>query len=268
MTIYLDLKLINEIDKIDYEYTYSRMKGIENISGNPFKISFYESDNANGLLAEYLPIPHFNRVIIFNKNFENEVEEIFEFYKNKDFTIEIPPGCITEDISKKLMRKGYSHTSFNPILFSEITKIEKINNKEIEIEEIKTKEKFEEFSHIYLNAWEINKEMHEAIKRNINHWLDIPNWHLYISKISNESAGISILYIKDEIGYLADTAIIPKFRGKGIQKELISHRVKEALSKGCKKIMGRAEFGSISQRNMETLGIKVSYTKSIWSKIN
>ena len=36
---------------------------------------------------------------------------------------------------------------------------------------------------------------------------------------------------------------------------------------GCELIVGQARFGSISQNNMERAGMKIAYTKAIWTKM-
>ena len=49
-----------------------------------------------------------------------------------------------------------------------------------------------------------------------------------------------------------------------IQKALIIKRLEQASSLHTQMVVGQARYGSISQNNMEKLGMKVAYTKAIW----
>ncbi|WP_077247974.1 hypothetical protein [Bacillus sp. FJAT-27986] len=65
--------------------------------------------------------------------------------------------------------------------------------------------------------------------------------------------------------YLAAAGTIPQYRNKGVQGALIQRRIIEAKRNNCKVIVGQASFGGISQNNMGRAGLKIAYTKSVWT---
>ena len=63
---------------------------------------------------------------------------------------------------------------------------------------------------------------------------------------------------------MAIAATLPNYRKKGIHVKLLQKRITDAKDAGCKLIVGQAACESVSQRNMEKVGMSIAYTKSIW----
>ena len=82
-----------------------------------------------------------------------------------------------------------------------------------------------------------------------------------------EPAGIGVLFQYDGIGTLAASATVPEFRNKGVHSALISKRLEKARQLNCNLIVGQAAYGSVSQRNMERVSMKIAYTKGVWAKL-
>jgi GNAT superfamily N-acetyltransferase len=95
---------------------------------------------------------------------------------------------------------------------------------------------------------------------------DNKNWTFFLASYENMPAGIGVLFIKDRIATLAAAATIPELRNIGIQSALLKHRIHQAKLQECDLIVGQAKFGSVSQNNMERVGLKIAYTKAIWIK--
>ncbi|MFJ6209121.1 GNAT family N-acetyltransferase [Lysinibacillus sp. NPDC092081] len=95
---------------------------------------------------------------------------------------------------------------------------------------------------------------------------DKPGWSFYIATLQGEDVGIGSLFINKEIAILAASAVKPIARNQGIHQALIQFRINEALKQNCILMIGHAKFASISQNNMERCGLKMAYTKSIWTE--
>lgn len=95
---------------------------------------------------------------------------------------------------------------------------------------------------------------------------DKPGWSFYIASLQGEDVGIGSLYINDGTAILAASAVKPKARNQGIHQVLIQFRINEALQQNCSLMIGHAKFASISQNNMERCGLRMAYTKSIWTE--
>ncbi|PJO40753.1 GNAT family N-acetyltransferase [Lysinibacillus xylanilyticus] len=89
---------------------------------------------------------------------------------------------------------------------------------------------------------------------------------VFIASLQDEDVGIGSLYINDGTAILAASAVKPKARNQGVHQALIQIRINEALKKNCSFMIGHAKFASISQNNMERCGLRMAYTKSIWTE--
>ncbi len=83
----------------------------------------------------------------------------------------------------------------------------------------------------------------------------------YLASIEGETAAGAALAIRDGLAVLCADGVIPQFRCRGLQSELIAARLNEAAAQGCDLATASTLPGSQSQRNYERLGFQVVYTK-------
>ena len=83
----------------------------------------------------------------------------------------------------------------------------------------------------------------------------------YLASVEGEIAGGAALAIREGLATLCADGIIPAFRRRGLQSELIAARLNEAAAQGCDLATASTLPGSQSQRNYERLGFQVAYTK-------
>jgi MOSC domain-containing protein YiiM/GNAT superfamily N-acetyltransferase len=99
-------------------------------------------------------------------------------------------------------------------------------------------------------------------------WIDLapflavsPGNHLYAATVDGQPAAVSGLFTRRRVGLLRTTAVAPAFRGRGIQRALIAHRVQRAVELGCTRIHAGATEHSVSQRNLEAMGLEVIWRR-------
>ena len=95
-------------------------------------------------------------------------------------------------------------------------------------------------------------------------WLATPGWSLYLGFCEGEPAGAAILYVGNGIAYLADSAVDPKWRRRGVHRALLDARCTDAAAFGCTEIYSSADYLSGSCRNMLRKGLSLLMTKSLW----
>jgi GNAT superfamily N-acetyltransferase len=86
---------------------------------------------------------------------------------------------------------------------------------------------------------------------------------IFVLEAEGRPAAGAILTTFDGVGYLAMAGTLPEFRGRGFQRALIAARIAAAAEAGCELIVATAEFGSVSQRNIERGGLRTAYTKPV-----
>lgn len=208
---------------------------------------------------------YYNRIKGFGIKDLDKLNEILDVYSEQNIIpcFDITPNNMNEEVSQALFNYGYSN--FEQLVFMQlIPEInENIKNK-TKIVEV-TAENAEEFVNIVIRSnggMDIDQKVIEKKKE----YFYKPNFHNYISYLGGEVAGMGSLFISGQEGYIANDFTFEKFRGKGIQKSLLIHRINKAKELGLEKLYTDVEFGSISHNNMETLGLKTVFINSFWNK--
>lgn len=83
----------------------------------------------------------------------------------------------------------------------------------------------------------------------------------FLALVDGEPAGGGVIEIRDGLALLRTTATILRFRGCGVQTELIAARLEFARQAGCELATVQTGPGTASQRNVERAGFRVAYTK-------
>jgi GNAT superfamily N-acetyltransferase len=90
----------------------------------------------------------------------------------------------------------------------------------------------------------------------------MPGAHCYLACTeTGESAGGGAMAICGGLASLFADSTVPRFRSRGLHRELIAARIHEAVALGCELATASTLPGSQSQRNYERMGFQVVYTK-------
>lgn len=89
----------------------------------------------------------------------------------------------------------------------------------------------------------------------------VPGCLRYLAVVDGEPAGGATLGWNDGVALLSGDAVLPRFRGRGLQKALIRARLVEAARLGCDLVTASTLPSSPSQRAYEACGFRVAYPK-------
>src|SRR6185312_15819701 len=115
------------------------------------------------------------------------------------------------------------------------------------------------FGDVYQRAWG------QSFRIPMTPWLTAPGWRLYLGRFDGKPAGAAILYLDGDIGYLADGAVDPDFRGRGVHRALLDRRVDDARAAGATRIVGGCDYLSGSFRNQLRKGLSLLFTETFWT---
>jgi GNAT superfamily N-acetyltransferase len=87
----------------------------------------------------------------------------------------------------------------------------------------------------------------------------------FLGRIDGEPAATGILFDVRPIGGLGNGSVRAKFRGHGLQKALIAHRIRDAWARGYRVFFGETE-NPVSAHNMESLGWQKLYDEQDYEK--
>jgi GNAT superfamily N-acetyltransferase len=91
--------------------------------------------------------------------------------------------------------------------------------------------------------------------------LDVDGFTAFIASVDDEPAGAGMLGMIDGVALLSGDAVLPRFRGQGIQKALIHARLRAASAAGCDIACASTAPLTASQRSYESCGFRVAYPK-------
>jgi GNAT superfamily N-acetyltransferase len=93
-----------------------------------------------------------------------------------------------------------------------------------------------------------------------------PGFACFIAEIQRQPAAFGIVYHKGDVALVDGAATLPRYRGSGLQKALLAARIQHARERGCTHAFSRAGRGSISQHNLETIGLRVVGHSTAWRR--
>jgi GNAT superfamily N-acetyltransferase len=108
----------------------------------------------------------------------------------------------------------------------------------------------------------------EELKRLIGDGLGAEDLSMvrYIARIGERAVGEAALSMDDGLALLAGSGTLPQFRGRGVQKALVSRRLADARNAGCDLAVVVTAPGTRSQENVMRRGFVLLYTRAILIK--
>jgi ribosomal protein S18 acetylase RimI-like enzyme len=180
---------------------------------------------------------------------------------------EIAAGDDDPALGRELARQGFYQSHCHAALIGEPDRDVAVPA-EVVIEAVTSADQMEAFLAAYVAGWGIADAFRDQFKQNVRPWLGQPGWSLYLARAGGQPAAAAILFIHDGVGYLADCATDPAFRGRGLHAALLCRRLKDASVAGVDLICSGADFLSTSHRNMERTGMRLLFLRSIWTSLH
>jgi hypothetical protein len=259
------LDLICRTVETEAAYTLSRLKVLERLPGNLVGIAYRQiGGGAVALLARHLPLPEFNSVLGLRAGQAHEIEPLVRWYLEHGVAgrFEIVPGLAEAALGRELAKLGYFQSGFHPSLICE-PDTRPVEVQGVSVEKVEDSAALDVFLDIYAAGWGIPDPA--GFKANVRGWLDEPGWSLYLARAGGKAAAAGILYIRNKVGYCADAATSPAFRGRGLQSALLRRRIADASAAGADFVCSGAAYLSTSHRNMERAGMRVQFVRALWT---
>lgn len=263
------IDLVHRVNKTALAYTIARMKVLERIPGNPIGVAFGTFGDATALLARHLPSAFFNGVVGLCAGQERQVEPLVEWYRERGMParFEIAIGDYEPALGRELSRLGFFQSGSHAALIREPGDCSPPSD-EAAVQLVASTADMEDFLVAYVAGWGIPKAHREQFKANVRPWLSQPGWSLYVARVDGKPAGSAILFLHAGAAYLADCAVDPVFRRKGLHTALLRRRLQDAHDAGVDFVCSGADFLSGSHRNMERVGMRLLFLRAIWTPLN
>jgi GNAT superfamily N-acetyltransferase len=262
------LGLIRRILAAESAYTLSRLRVLERLPGNPIGVAYRQvDDGVVALMARHLPVPSFNSVSGLRAGHAHHIAPLVAWYRDNGVAgrFEMAPGNYDSEFGRELARLGYYQSGFHVAMIGEPDPSGAAAHGAVE--RVADAALMEDYLAAYVAGWGIPERDRERFKQNVRPWRDQPGWSLYLARADGRPAAAATLYVHVQVGYLADGATDPAFRGRGLHAALLRRRIPDATAAGVDFVCGGAEFLSASHRNMERAGMRVAFVRSIWTAV-
>lgn len=271
MSLILTEELARKIEQSEIELLESRLTGVQKIEGNPMGVEIKKFGDAVAFYVKNIPGPSFNNVKGISRDQLDEIDAILDFYHERGLSanFEITPAHCSAELFQLLSERGYFQRGFRTALYGPVTDDILLNTEEdssISIHEFEDDE-FAIFGQIYTKGFNMPSSLIDFVAQNNQVLHHNKHWTFYLARVKGEPAGIGVLFEQDGIATLAASATTPEYRNKGVHSALVKKRLQQAQQNHCHMIVGQTGYGSGSLRNMERAGMKVAYTKAIWTKL-
>jgi GNAT superfamily N-acetyltransferase len=261
------LQLVQRVLAVDVAYTISRMQVLERIPGNPLGIAYRRIDEgAVALMSRVLPV--FARVVGLRAEHAPHIAPLVSWYREHNVKpkFEIVPGMYDDSMGRELARLGFFQSSFHAALIGAPDLAASLTC-EADIERVEDASAMERYLAAYVAGWGIPAKDHVQFKANVRPWFEQPGWSLYLARARRVPAAAATLFLHEGVGYLADAATNPLFRGQGLQSALLRRRIRDASTAEVDVICSGATPFSTSHRNMERVGMRVQFVRSVWTPL-
>jgi GNAT superfamily N-acetyltransferase len=109
----------------------------------------------------------------------------------------------------------------------------------------------------------LSREMLESVFRDMT---GAPGFVRYLARYDGRPAAVASMRLDGALCQLAGSATATRFRGKGLQKALIAHRLHAARAAGCDLAVVTTAPGTRSQENLMRNGFALLYARAILTK--
>lgn len=261
----LSSEIIERIVKVENAQTLSRVVGVQKVAENALGAQAREFGHVLATAMTRHPEPWWNRVGGFAAGDENLLDAILDWYAG--FEIHPSFDLVATQTSPELLRalaaRAFYQSSFRTVLYGVPDIDQPAPARGITVLEQTDLQVFCEV------AWENRFIPHGDREL----WLEVTRTQFaesrcYVASIDGVPAAQSAMYLSDGVASFGFGATLEKYRGRGCQSALLAARLGDAARAGCDLVTVQANPGSASQRNVERAGLRVAYTKAIWTAVS
>ncbi|HEX2622818.1 MAG TPA: GNAT family N-acetyltransferase [Phototrophicaceae bacterium] len=251
----------------DAHYFIARLKALQSVDNNTYGAEIRQWGAAVALLVRDNRHPVFNRVMGMSDETVDVLDEIIDWYRanQRECRFDITPGHVSEKLLAALAKRGFYQSGFQNALYASA----QFDNayvppQDIIVRRIPPGDK-DLMADVYATGFNLAAKLQPAMKDSLKALFASPAARFYGAHINDKLVATGVLFISDSVGYLASGATLPNYRNKGCQGALIQQRITDAALDQCDLVAAQTSFASSGQRNLEKAGLRVAYTKTIWT---
>jgi GNAT superfamily N-acetyltransferase len=261
----IDSALAQRLDGVADAFTVAWLEAIAARPGNPRRLSFMRRSDVVAPASEQLPsLELLNHVVGLRPEHVDRVRDIVRWYRHKGIWpwFDVAPGPGSDRLLDALASEGAWPIGFSGTVVGEVklTSVPIVGDVRIEAVNGTT---LDEFADTLVAGHETDEQPYDDATADVKPWLAWPGTHLVTARIHGLPAGAAAMYVHEGIALLAEAAVRPEGRGRGVYHALIGARLQIARRLGCELVSARAPFGTPMHRYLQQVGLTSGYTRAV-----
>jgi hypothetical protein len=242
------------------DYIESQYRGMERMPGNPMGVVMRQIGPTRTFIARGNRLE--NRAIFTGEESDEQIAQVLRHFidHQSNCVIEVnpanfyvnPPATWEKRLLKRLLALGCAIHDFRCVWSTTVAP-----------STIPTSHRCESFGPERIDAYiELAREVDPKVDWSADRIaaMSEPGWRHYVLF---DDAGVPCsngsLFAQGEAAYLAWWYTAPPFRGRGMQREGITHRLRDAFDSGCQRAFTVTDFNFASPANLQRCGFSLAY---------
>jgi GNAT superfamily N-acetyltransferase len=268
------------VERVDQDYLRARVGGLAELAGNPDGAQLRDIGAASAFLVRALPRPVFNHVMGLTAATAEVLPRLAAWYARAGhpLRVDVTPAQASPELFAALRAAGAGQTGFYAGLFAPAARLptDPLDPGPIEAAPVEAAPveaapvevaavEVDAFTPVYVEGFDVRPADRPTMARSVAVLAGRGEADFFAARIGGAVAGVGLLFRHAGVGYLASATTLPAYRGRGVQQALIRHRINAAIDAGCDLIAAQTAVGGASQRAMERAGLRLAYTKALWT---
>ncbi|NOS83921.1 MAG: GNAT family N-acetyltransferase [Ignavibacteria bacterium] len=256
-------------EKTESEATYLMHKFADDSSMNIAEFKLLRKDNLTAIRSNIFPGFSLNRALGMSKIDNEFLDSIDDFYKGKSgkYAIQIPPDLLNDEKIELLKKRNYNYVNSWVTFYRDSSPIES-KGTDLDIREV-TKEYAADFAFMLNEVFSFPHEFDGVVSSTVG----TEPWINFMAFDGSKPAGSAGICITGENAYLSFANVLPEYRRRGIQGELLKIRIDAAHERGVKWIFvdtgeDTEENPNPSYWNILRCGFRLKYNRHNYVRIN
>jgi GNAT superfamily N-acetyltransferase len=268
----VDTLLVNRCQQHLIHALRERIRHTEKMVGEQFGFEIIQRGVTTAFLAHHWPHaqekPAFHRVFNFTALPDTLHDLLLERLVDErlDAIIEILPGK-DADVAEAVLRAYHYQPVWSiPWLYLSLQSFTSVPVTD-SLVQVGRQSDLAQLAELLIAAYGYTGEEAAAWRAFASYGYRAPGFVAFLATLDNQPAAAGILHLDNDSALVDGAATLPVYRGRGLQKALLAARLLHAKAQGALHAFSRTSLGSISQANLQKMGMQVLTQSTAWRRI-
>jgi GNAT superfamily N-acetyltransferase len=268
----MDTFLIDRCQQHLIHALQARIQHTEEVAGDQFGFEIIQRDATTAFLAHHWPHaqdkPAFHRVFNFTALTDTLHDPLLERLVDErlDAVVEVLPGKDSDAAATVLRAYHYQPAWSIPWLYLPVQSFTYSPNVE-SLVQVDKQPDLAELAEVLIAAYGYDDDEASAWRAFASYGYRAPGLVSFLAMLDSQPAAAGILHLDNDSALVDGAATLPAYRGRGLQKALLSARLLHARTQGALHAFSRTSLGSISQANLQKMGMQIFTQSTAWRRV-